>query len=56
MCNELDVYNKDTESEPVEEPDNKDTTQRKPALNNPSTAGSPVSSNLCCGQLKFSIR
>ena len=56
MCNELDVYNKDTESESVEEPDNKETMQRKPALYNNSTAGSPVSSYLCCGQLKFSIR
>ena len=28
----LDVYNKDTEPESVEEPDNEETTQRQPAL------------------------
>ena len=33
MYNELDIYNKDTESESVEEPDNKESTQHQPALN-----------------------
>ena len=28
----LDVYNKDSKPESVEEPDNKETTQRQPAL------------------------
>ena len=28
----LDVYNEDTESVPVEEPDNEETTQCQPAL------------------------
>ena len=31
-CNELDVYNEDTESESVKEPDNEETTQHQPAL------------------------
>ena len=33
MCNKLNIYNEDTGSESVDEPDDEETTQCQPALN-----------------------